>query len=67
MVVHKLRWILYTAFFIWTGIENGFQIPVLNPYVTNLTGRFLLPLITSSAFLLPDIVQLLHEHALGIA
>jgi len=67
MVAHKLRWILYTTFLIWTGIENRFQVPVLNPYVTNLTGRFVLPLIASSAFLLPDIVQRLHEHALGIA
>jgi hypothetical protein len=61
MVPYKIRWILYTTFFIWTGTENGFQLPKLEPYVTNLTGRFILPLMTSVAFLIPDIIQILND------
>ena len=61
MVPHKLRWILYTAFLIWTGTETRFRVPILEPYVTNLTRRFVLPLLASSAFLLPDAIQYLND------
>ena len=57
MVLHKLRWLLYTAFLIWTGTNHGFRVPVLDPFLTNLTGHFVLPLFTSIFFLLPDIIQ----------
>ena len=74
MRVHKLRWILYTAFFIWTGTENGFRMSELHPLLaflspflcpdeTNLASRFILPLLTSLGFLMPDMIQLLHEQS----
>lgn len=74
MRVHKLRWILYTAFFIWTGTENGFRIselhpqleflsPLMCPVEPNLASRFVLPFLTSVGFLMPDIIQLLHDQS----
>jgi hypothetical protein len=61
MVPHKLRWILYTTFLIWTGTETRFRVPRLDPFVTNGTSRFVLPLLASSAFLLPDFLQYLND------
>ena len=61
MVVHKIRWILYTTFLIWTGTDHRVRVPMLDPFVTNLTSRFILPLLASSAFLMPDVIQYLND------
>jgi len=74
MVPYKIRWVLYTVFFIWTGTENRFRIselhpllawlsPFLSPLETTLASRFVLPLLTSMAFLMPDMIQVLHEQS----
>lgn len=59
MVLYKIRWLVYTAFLIWMGIGHGFRVPILDHFVTNLTGHFILPLFISILFLLPDIIQFL--------
>lgn len=74
MVPYKIRWVLYTVFFIWTGTENGFRMsevhphleflsPLVCPVETNLASRFVLPFLTSVAFLMPDMIQVLHEQS----